>query len=340
MNNIISRVRIRETDCLRDIIVTSSSKPEIPVGIVEKWQRILNATADIMDVPTALIMKLDTTHITVFLKNTASENPFNVGDSKNLGDGLYCETVAGKDDILLVKNALEDNTWRENHAVELNMISYLGMPIKWDDEENFGTICVMDNKENSYNSKYINLLKLFRENIEADLKLLTVNQKLEDFSKTDSLTGLPNRKGLDELILLEFAKAKRYTRHLSLILLNIDGFKDINDLFGHLEGDKVLIRVSSLLADRLRKSDIVGRWGSDEFLIICPETELENTTPIAEDLRMALKALLNYSQLKSSASFGVSAYKITDKKVDDILLRLDRLLLKVKNTGKNRVNAG
>lgn len=103
----------------------------IEQSVVEKWQDILDMITDILAVPSGLIMRLHANEIEVFAKSRNIENPYEVNEKASLGLGLYCETVIGTDQRLLVPDALDDKIWCDNPDVELDMIHYLGLPLKW-----------------------------------------------------------------------------------------------------------------------------------------------------------------------------------------------------------------
>lgn len=179
-NSRISRVKVIGDENPQFVVITSSQKPEIPTEIVEKWQRILDLMAGIINVPAGLIMKLEEHHIGVFLSSLTDENPYEVGEKVELGTGLYCETVIGNNDSLLVPNALVDSYWKNNPDVPLGMISYLGVPIQWPDGEVFGTLCVLDNKANEFSDKYLDQILLLLDIIQRDLSLTMRIQNLEN----------------------------------------------------------------------------------------------------------------------------------------------------------------
>ena len=160
---------------------------KIPKGIVEKWQRTVNLLADLLDVPAALIMRVDPPNIEVFRASSNENNPYQVGEKDKL-DGLYCETVINNDEKLLIPNALKDEKWKNNPDIKKNMISYLGFPIKWPDGSFFGTLCVLDNKENSYNKRSEEILKEFKDLIETHLNLILKNDKLKKSQKRLDIT--------------------------------------------------------------------------------------------------------------------------------------------------------
>ncbi len=165
----------------------NNSKPKreitIPEEIRQKWQGIVNLIAKIINVPAALIMKIDPPYIEVFRSSESANNPYKVRDREHLA-GLYCETVIKTREKLLIPNALKDKHWKKNPDIKLGMISYLGFPLLWPNDEVFGTICVLDSKENKYSKDYKDLILLFKETIEAHLTLLYKNLKLENLIAT------------------------------------------------------------------------------------------------------------------------------------------------------------
>lgn len=157
---------------------------EIVDETLKNWQIIVDSMAELMGIPAALIMRLVESDIEVFVSSKSHNNPYTPGDHEHLfGSGLYCETVIATNKKLLVPNALKDTNWKNNPDVKLNMISYLGYPILFPDGKPFGTICVLDTKENAYSETYENLIKNFREIVQSQLALLYMNNALGEKNK-------------------------------------------------------------------------------------------------------------------------------------------------------------
>ena len=131
------------------------------------------------------------------------------------------------------------------------------------------------------------------------------NKKLKKLSQTDKLTNIYNRFKLDNLLEKEMNRRKRYAQKLSIILIDIDFFKNINDKFGHLFGDKILQRFSEIIKKNIRQTDHLGRWGGEEFLIILPNTDEKNAYVLAQKLRNIIESSEFYKNIKVTASFGV-----------------------------------
>ncbi|WP_200284169.1 transporter substrate-binding domain-containing protein [Rhabdochromatium marinum] len=172
---------------------------------------------------------------------------------------------------------------------------------------------------------------------QAKREIETQNARLEQLSTTDTLTGLPNRLKLDAELAREFARAERYGAPLAVILLDIDHFKEINDGHGHLVGDQVLIAFARLLQARQRATDRAGRWGGEEFLILCPYTNASGALSLAEELRRDI-AGHQFAEIPGSitASFGVASYRPGDTAVS-LIGRSDTALYRAKAAGRNRV---
>lgn len=165
---------------------------------------------------------------------------------------------------------------------------------------------------------------------------ITDKKIIEKLSIKDTLTDTFNRRKIDELLEKEFHLAQRYNMSFSIVLLDIDYFKSINDEFGHLVGDEVLVEISKILKKDTRKVDHVGRWGGEEFLIICPYSSIEEALNVANKLKISIENHDFGFNKKITASFGVTNYK-NDQKIDDILSRADKALYLSKNYGRNQV---
>lgn len=163
-----------------------------------------------------------------------------------------------------------------------------------------------------------------------------LEEQLRLSSTTDSLTGAYNRRFLQENLLKELYRAERHDHPFSLIMLDVDHFKLVNDRFGHSVGDQVLRHLVRLVQGRVRTSDLLARWGGEEFMLLLPATSVDAAHTLAEELRVALQN----SQLEDvgtvTASFGVTG-RVPDDTVDLLLQRVDRLLYQAKQAGRNRV---
>ena len=171
-------------------------------------------------------------------------------------------------------------------------------------------------------------------------ELLDLKKKLEVSVRTDPLTDLPNRRGLAEKLEYEKIRFDRSKNPFTIIMGDIDQFKEINDTFGHDAGDQILTDIARMLSDNSRKQDIVSRWGGEEFIILLPETDLGNGAILAEKLRDKIeKEVFTYQDKKIpvTLSFGLSVYNQKGLKTDDVIKQADQCLYEAKNSGRNKV---
>jgi len=168
-------------------------------SMVSKWQNIVDIIAELINIPAALIMRLVQSDIEVFISSKSKDNPYKPGDKEHFwNSGLYCETVIRSNEKLLVPNANKLEKWKNNPDVKLNMISYLGFPILMPDGTPFGTICVLDNKENAYSDIYEKLILNFRDVVQSQLELVFMNNVLgeENSELTDYIAEIKTLRGI------------------------------------------------------------------------------------------------------------------------------------------------
>lgn len=167
-------------------------------------------------------------------------------------------------------------------------------------------------------------------------ELREAHHKLAKLAVTDKLTGLLNRLGLEEAFEREIPRAESGQQSLAVILTDIDQFKSVNDTWGHLVGDALLQEFAALLLREARGADVIGRWGGEEFLILCPQTSLEGATLLAERMRGVVAAHVVEPVGHRTSSFGVAAFRPGDTE-DSLVKRADDALYLAKQGGRNRV---
>ncbi|MCU7940186.1 MAG: diguanylate cyclase [gamma proteobacterium symbiont of Bathyaustriella thionipta] len=168
---------------------------------------------------------------------------------------------------------------------------------------------------------------------------ITDKKNIEKISITDSLTGLYNRHKLEEVLPLEMARFDRYKSHFSIIIFDVDFFKKVNDTYGHIIGDNVLINLAGILKENARETDIISRWGGEEFLIIAGGTEVDGAFYFADKLRNKVESYDFPAVGKITISCGVAQYT-TGEVISDLISRADNALYEAKTSGRNRVIKG
>ncbi len=179
-----------------------------------------------------------------------------------------------------------------------------------------------------------------REALQEEIaKRLKLEKKLLHQTRTDELTGATNRRYFMQLGEEEINRSHRYGRPMSLLMLDLDHFKEINDKYGHSTGDEALQRFSQLCRSTLRKPDIFGRLGGEEFAIIIPEESLLGAEQTAERLRLRVEEAFATTAYRLTVSIGVTELGDEDTNIGDLLRRADSMMYKAKHRGRNRVIA-
>ncbi|MBU2548890.1 MAG: diguanylate cyclase [Proteobacteria bacterium] len=173
----------------------------------------------------------------------------------------------------------------------------------------------------------------------AEAALMESEEKMRRLAATDGLTGLANRRHFREQAIKEIAECVRYQRTLSLLMVDLDRFKAVNDTYGHESGDKVLVSFARSAEETAREIDVVGRLGGEEFALLLPNTDTEGAAILAERLRRAMeenRVRTHTDEITVTISIGLARWS-EGESLDDLLKRADQALYRAKNTGRNRV---
>lgn len=462
--------------------------------LLSEWQEIVDLTASVAGVPVGLIMHLCGKEFEVLVASKTEGNSYYVGEKCSLfGSGLYCEQVIESQEKLLVPNALKSEKWRNNPDLKYNMIAYIGFPIRLPDGEPFGTICLLDCKENNFSHDIVALVEKMRTLIEEQLKMndllkqnvkqveeireknsqleklnhafklsdekyrfitdntldfiwvyninqkkfvyaspgvericgysskevlahgingvvtaefrSSINQRIEEavrllqtnkvseyvskseikqpcaegssvwieynvkyrfnengeieavgvsrnieerkrkeqeihyFSTHDYLTAAYNRAYFFQRSNEEIKRADCYPQQLSMMFLDLDYFKQINDRYGHVVGDEVLKNISGSISSRLREEDVFARYGGEEFVVLMPGVPLASACITAEKIRNAVENESMALMIKMTISIGVTERE-PNEALDDWLKRTDSAMYQAKANGRNCVICG
>jgi diguanylate cyclase (GGDEF)-like protein len=192
---------------------------------------------------------------------------------------------------------------------------------------------------NRFNSEDIVLIELFSQLVGASIGNIKLFEKIQRQATTDGLTGLVNHKTFYETLEKELNRSRRYGGQISLIMVDVDDLKRINDTYGHRAGDKVIKEISRRIKQCIRQIDTAARYGGDEFAVILPNTPLKDATIVSERMVEAVSltpATWKKEQIPLSISVGVGQYD-SDINPEDITSRSDQALYSAKQAGKNTV---
>ena len=196
------------------------------------------------------------------------------------------------------------------------------------------------------NEHYESMVRVLEEMIKSkeslEQELRAANERLEHLASTDALTSVANRRAIEEALRRDLARADRDSTPISVVLLDVDHFKAVNDTWGHPTGDAVLSMLGTLLIRSLRTSDVAGRWGGEEFLCILPNTDPTGAAVVAERLRTTLESNVvagPKGPVQVTASFGIATIRGPGCRnlITDLVRRADDALYQAKQQGRNRV---
>ncbi len=260
-------------------------------------------------------------------------------------DEDYCAWTILEPEALDVPDLLADErTARLPPTQQAGYRMYSGVSLRTGDGHCIGTLCVMDLQPRELTARQRELLgRLARQVMSlielraAQRELAAAVQQLDRLARTDELTGLLNRRALMQALEVEVSRLGRYGGELSLVLLDIDHFKAINDEFGHPAGDEVLRRVCATVSDSIRNTDVAGRYGGEEFLLVLPHTGLPGAHVLAETLRARIAAQsFEHIGRGVTASFGVATLAPgTD--MQTAVSAVDHALYEAKQGGRDQV---
>lgn len=264
----------------------------------------------------------------------------------NLGEGIAGK-VAELGEPMLVRNLEKDPRIRQKNRQHYKTRSFVSAPLKIDDRI-IGVLNLSDKTTGEvFDEEDLSLIQSFATHAAIVLERNVFYNKSEELKMltiTDSLTGLLNRRYLYERLKDELARSQRHGHHLSLLMLDLDGFKYCNDTFGHLFGDATLKEIAETLLSTVRSMDVVARYGGDEFMIILPETTESVAIEIAERLRDSVAKTVEFPPSEAgtgpaslTASIGIVCYPEHADTIDFLLENADKALYRAKSKGKNRI---
>lgn len=225
---------------------------------------------------------------------------------------------------------------------ERGITSFIVVPLKEKENRTIGILGVFSREGKTYSQRDLSLLNMISVPVSLIIENAELMEKTRILSITDGLTQLYNRRHFQETLQMAISEARKNGHVLSLAICDIDNFKFYNDRNGHLAGDRVLKDVSHLLKQNTKGSDIVGRYGGEEFIILFPQTSKENAERICENIRRNVEAAkFPFEEFQPNRdltiSFGVSSFPSDAEDPEDLIRKADNALYEAKKRGRNRV---
>ncbi len=294
----------------------------------ERFDRVTRLVQKIFNVPIALITFVD-----------AERGWFKSRQGMDLTElpreVSFCAYAILDEDVMVIEDALTDERFRNNPLVldEPQIRFYAGVPVSSLNGSKLGTLCIIDLKPRGLNEEERRTLVDLASLVERELHVL-------ELATVDSLTGLSNRRGFETIGRHALAQALRAGRPATLVYLDLDNLKRVNDQLGHSEGDRLIVEFSELLLQCLRESDVIARLGGDEFSVLMTgATEDDAARPLSElSRRVESRNQLHDSSPRMSYSVGVAAYdRERHQTIDDLIKEADARMYE--NKRDNRVKA-
>jgi len=251
-----------------------------------------------------------------------------------LGEGVAGKVAASKE-IMVIANAKDDERFTESSSSNVDSIICLPLIVE---EKCIGVMNITNKATGEkFNSEDVELLTMLAGQVAITIN----NANLYNLAITDGLTQCFIKRYLDQLLRDELARAKRYRRPLSVLMLDIDYFKSVNDDFGHQQGDLVLGEIGQIIRTSIREMDSPARYGGEEFIILMPETEGAQTLAMAERIRQIIEnhefKSLTDKPLKLTISIGIATFPHNALSEEGLIRKADMALYKSKEEGRNRV---
>lgn len=299
----------------------------LDTAIEEPFEKIVTLVRTVLAVPIATVTLVDRDRQWFKAKRGVeqSETPRAVS---------FCTHTIQQREPLVIENALEDPRFAESPLVlgPPYVRSYAGVPLRTPEGYNVGALCAMDTRPRRFSPADIAILGNFANIVCDELELRLIAQ-------VDHLTGALTRRGFVDHAEKEIERARRYGRAGSLVMLDVDHFKRVNDTYGHAVGDQVLQQIATIAGLTLRPSDLFGRLGGEEFALLLPETTGTAAVIAADRLRQEIAEhpmkIPGGGTIHVSASFGVAELSASISSLTGWLELADRMLYVAKSSGRN-----
>ncbi|MBR0653102.1 sensor domain-containing diguanylate cyclase [Roseomonas terrae] len=311
---------------LRSYDVLDTACEESFDGVAELARRLLN-------VPTALVTLLDADR-QWFKARAGFEATEGPRDTSFCGHAILEPAGA----TMVVPDATKDPRFAGNPFVtgETRLRFYAGVPLVNAEGHALGTLCVLDHEPRELSDADNATLRALARMVVTTLELRRASLNMRSMATSDSLTALPNRVGFLASLDRAIQRARRDGEVFSLLMLDLDGFKAVNDRFGHAEGDAVLRAVGAQLAATLRREDEPSRLGGDEFAAVLWRIDLRDARDIAERVRQAIASRMEQAGWAVTASIGTVTFHTPPASAEDAIRRADALMYEAKRAGRDR----
>jgi diguanylate cyclase (GGDEF)-like protein len=294
----------------------------------EAFQRIVELVRSVLDVPMAAVSLIDARR--EWMKAATGPLPREVPRDQSFS----AEAIRGQGPMG-VSDATEDGRFAAIALVSgsPNIRAYLGVPLRTPDGYNIGALSVYDDEPRPFNSRDAGILDKFAQIVLEQLDLRQITSQ-------DAMTGALSRRGFMAEVDREFIRAHRYDRPSALVMIDVDRFREINARHGFTAGDAVLTGIANAVMSGMRKSDVFGRIGGEEFALLLPETDAAAARDVAERIRRSIEATIidtGAGDIRATVSLGIASLPPRAEGAVGWLAEADIALYEAKHLGRNRV---
>ncbi|UCB43794.1 MAG: sensor domain-containing diguanylate cyclase [Dehalococcoidales bacterium] len=322
-----------------ELLVISHASTIIVSGL--DIQRMLHSLTEelrkVIDISWAAITRIEegNVYFLALWSNTASTRK--VGDRIQLKSTAY-EWLAANRAVTVESDLLQESRFTNSrYHLKQGIRSIVYLPLIREGEIT-GSITLASRQPHAYNQRHISILERLTPLITAQVENARLYGEAVETARIDELTGLYNRRAMNEMIANEIKRCSRYGGVFSLIILDIDTLKNINDTYGHLTGDNYLRQVGSIIRAAVRSTDRAFRYGGDEFAILLAQTTTDDATMVAERVRQEVASATREIDIPITCSLGIASWPAGGPDVNDLINAADTALYQAKREGGNQSN--
>jgi diguanylate cyclase (GGDEF)-like protein len=311
----------------------------------EVLDNILHSAMAIMEIPAGSVALYDVSAAQLELRAHAGlSDDFVKHDRWKVEPGGLTKEILDRGELFVVNDTEQADFFKNPLAVDEGIRSLIAAPLKIH-KRTIGVLYLDDFQPREFAEEKLELLSILTSFASMSIDHARLHERTLQLACTDGLTGLYNHRQFKKMFTEEVARATRYSKPLSIILLDVDDFKKFNDTYGHPNGDVVLQEMATMLIELLRDCDYVFRYGGEEFVALLPETPLHEGIKVAERIRIFVETesprfLTQITKTHGvTVSVGVAGIPEDGQSTETLLKKVDDLMYKAKNDGKNAVYA-
>ena len=313
-------------------IMTSS------LDVQQIYDRFIKELRKVMDVDLATIALVEGDELNLLALTSEIGSAWQPGDRLAL-KGTATEWVVKHKEPLIEPNLTQESRfWTGKYHLKQGVQSMVFLPLLVHGEA-IGSLCIASRHPSAYSQSQVQLLTQLASRIAMSIENARLYAQAEQRARIDELTGLWNRRHLMERIQVEIGRHSRYGGTFSLIILDLDSFKAFNDTYGHIEGDKLLKQLGTVLKGAIRDADEAFRYGGDEFAILLPQTSIKDAHEVAERVRRRIASEIKVGGTSMTASLGLANWPVDGIAINEVINAADKALYYAKQSGGNQSQA-